>query len=108
MQPCGLDELVSNLANCLPIRGAELTDPTLWAGLSMFDTSHHAARRAMRFRSRLGRFIARLEVPVDGDRGLLFRMTLMRRHFTVMACAATCLSFVREVQPIPGLTDVDQ
>lgn len=97
------DDFAANLAKCLPMRGAELQDPALWAGLSMYDTPEEAARTARRFHGRLGKYIAQLQLPTDRDPRLLVRPTLRPGHFTVMCCADLCISFVREVQPIVGL-----
>lgn len=98
-------DFTSNLAKCLPMRGAEAKEPLLWSGLSMFDTVDAAERNAQRYKGRIGRFLAQLQLPPEGDARVLIRQTLRPGHFTVLCCEATCISFVRDVQPIVGLTD---
>lgn len=94
----------SNLVRCLPMRFAEPKDPLLWAGLSMYDTPQQAARTARKYNGKLGAFLAELYLPSDSDRYALVRQSLVVGHFTVLCCDRTCLSFVRDVQPIVGLS----
>jgi hypothetical protein len=96
-------DFLSNLAKCLPRRGVEQTDPNIWAGLSMFDTPDAAVLNARRFNGRIGRFLAELELPHEGDGRVSIRQTLRPGHFTVLCCEITCISFIRSVQPIVGL-----
>jgi hypothetical protein len=91
-------DFTSNLAKCLPMRGAEPEEPLLWAGLSMFDTPEAAMRNARRFYGKLGAFLAELHLPVEADARILIRQTLRPGHFTVLCCEATCISLVHNVQ----------
>jgi hypothetical protein len=93
----------SNLARCLAPRGAELTDPTIWTGLSMWDTPGLAERAARRYRGRIGTHLAVVHVPEDDPR-VLVRPSLGPGHFTVMACEEIVALFVHEVRPIVGLS----
>ncbi len=81
-----LSDFTSNLAKCLLMRGAEPKEPLLWAGLSMFDTLEAATRNAQRYNGRIGRFLAELDLPRDGDARVLMRQTLRPGHFTVLCC----------------------
>lgn len=98
------DDFTSNLAKCLPMRGAELNEPLLWAGMSMFDTPDAAMRNARRFRGRLGTYLAELVLPLEHDPRVLVRQTLRPGHFTVVGCEDTCISLISNVQPIVGLS----
>ena len=98
------NDFASNLAKCLPMRGAEASEPLLWAGLSMFDTTEAAVRNALRFGGRIGTHLAELSLPTDGDGRVLVRQTLRPGHFTVLCCDTVCIASVRSVQPIAGLS----
>jgi hypothetical protein len=100
--PPTLDDFRPNLSKCLPPRGPELGDLTLWAGLSTYATLHQAERAALRY-PRLGAYVGRLEIP-DELANLVVRQTLGPGHHTLMGCGETCLRLVADVIPIAGLT----
>jgi hypothetical protein len=62
-------------------------------GVSVYDDLAFALRRAERNRSGLGRFVARLVVPVDGS--VQFAKTFGRHHLTIYGDPENLLALVR-------------
>jgi hypothetical protein len=93
----------SNLNKCWVPRGPEVTDPTIWAGLSMYDTIEQAEQTARRYKGRIGSYVAVMYLP-EGDPRILIRPSLGAGHFTIMGCEEVFPELVQEVRPIVGLS----
>jgi hypothetical protein len=102
--PPGPGDFQSNMARCRPRIGAELTDPSLWPGLSTWTTFAAATLLATSVRgARLGAFVAELDVP-DTDPRAYVQPTRRPGHVTLFACADLCAGWVQATMPVPGLT----
>lgn len=73
-------------------------------GISIYDDLEYALRRALRNRSGLGRFVARLIVPADGS--VEFAKTFGRHHYTVYGDPGDLIALVRE--PIFSAIHLDE
>jgi hypothetical protein len=70
----------------------------LWAGLSVFDTLERARERAQHLPA-LGRFIATIQLPLDGS--VHYEQTGNdRHHFTLWADPLVLLRSVIAVEPV--------
>ena len=90
----GEDSFLSNMAKCLPRRGPEVDDPTIWAGISCYNTARQAERTARRYPS-IGTRLA--EVLISGDPRVVVRQSIRPGHYTVLACPDLLASFSARV-----------
>jgi len=94
------DDFRSNRDKGFPPRGAEIDDPALWSGWSVFDRRDEAESRARRYG--LGAYLAVMRIPdawtSDPSR---FRKTLGPHHYTVWGTFTEVRSFIQAVIEIP-------
>jgi hypothetical protein len=91
------EDVQSNLNKCRHPIGPEIITPSIWAGISTWDTRQAAARTARRYR-RIGAFIAEMRIPDDPR--LLIQPSLAEGHFTLLGCEDALLSCDARVEPI--------
>jgi len=96
--PPTLRDFTSYQSQGIPPPDDEPETMRLWRGLSAYVTLARARRRA-RMQPQLGRYIARLELPVGGAVAYE-RTTRSQGHFTVWGAAADVLACVVSVVPI--------
>jgi hypothetical protein len=94
------DDFTSNRDKGLPQRGAEVGDPSLWTGISLYDSRDRAARQARRYR--LGGYVATLDIPdsTSSDSDQVRKTLGDPHHYTLWGEPAHVLSLVVRVDPV--------
>jgi hypothetical protein len=97
-----MDDFLSQEAQGRP-RPNRLEHLELYDGISVYDSEAGGQRQVHRYWPRLGRFLARLNIPEGGN--VEWRRTLGRGHYTLWADAEHLLAlvaFVAEMKPPVG------
>lgn len=91
------DDFRPNAARGMPRRGLERTYPVLHEGLSMYEQMEAASATARAF-SRLGQFVARVELVAG--REITFARWGARTHMTVWGEPEILTGLVTDVRPV--------
>jgi hypothetical protein len=93
-------DFMSNRDKGLPPRGPEVSDPDLWAGISVYDHRDRAESQARRYQ--LGAFLAVIELPDNRQPGgLRVSKTLTDpHHHTLWGAPDTLVTLVTRVVPL--------
>ena len=88
------EDFISSLQLCRGPRPAEVLEPILWAGVSMFDNLRDAENFAIRYS--LGRYIAEVHIPPRAPAVIhvVVQKTRGPGHYTVLGCAQILSSLV--------------
>lgn len=96
--PPAVGDFLSNAALGRPPRRPDPGVLRLWDGISVYETEQHAREKAQQF-PQLGRFLARLEIPV-GLAVRIERTTRSEGHHTLWAPATVLHSCIVGVVPV--------
>ena len=99
-----LDDMLSKEARGEPLRDDTPENRRLWQGISVY-AAEAQARRKGRASPRLGRYIARIEIPDDSS--VIFeRTTTSSGHHTLWGDPQVILSYVTEVMAVGSRGEV--